>query len=259
MNDDVRNIVLGVIAAGVSAALGWLARTFLWKRGLRRKQAFFGLPDNSESLLVVNRDAGGPELTVTRHDVFALLELSALVKECHAGVQVVAHDAAQQGFGERTEFCVGGPASNRRMAAHLSSLLPGVRVNVEAEARPDRGAFVIGGERYRVEAGRSEYVILARIVAGERRFGGRPVFLFCGQRAVDNQAATRYLARHHERLARTYGGGSFVLLLKVVNSQAYGPDVVELVADVTRAARTPPPEPRPPADATASTSRPARS
>src|SRR4051812_9169885 len=55
MTDDVRNIVLGVIAAGISAALGWLARTYLWRRKLRRKQAFFGLPGNSECLLVVNR------------------------------------------------------------------------------------------------------------------------------------------------------------------------------------------------------------
>jgi hypothetical protein len=44
MTDDVRNIVLGVVAAGISAMLGWLARTYLWKRKLRRKQAFFGLP-----------------------------------------------------------------------------------------------------------------------------------------------------------------------------------------------------------------------
>ncbi|MFI1167646.1 hypothetical protein ACH4UM_29625 [Streptomyces sp. NPDC020801] len=246
MNDDVRNIVLGVVAAGISAALGWLARTYLWKRRLRRKQSFFGLPDNSESLLVVNRDAGGPELTVTRHDVFALLELSALIKDCNAAAQVVAHDAAQQGFGERTEFCVGGPASNRRMAAHLASLLPGVRVNVEAEPGPDRGAFQIGSERYRLEAGRSEYVLLARLTAGERRSGVRPVFLFCGQRAIDNQAGTRYLARNHERLSRKYGDNSFVLLLKVVNSQAYGPDVIELVADVTRAAQAPLPTPTPP-------------
>jgi hypothetical protein len=65
------------------------------------------------------------------------------------------------------------------------------------------------------------------------------VFLFCGQRAITNQAATRYLARNHERLARKHGNNSFVLLLKVVNSQAYGPDVVELVADVTRAAQAP--------------------
>lgn len=244
MNDDVRNIVLGVIAAGVSAALGWVAQTYLWKRRLRRKQAFFGLPDHAESLLVVNRNAGGPELSVMRHDVFALLELSALIKDCNAHARVVAHDAAQQGFGERTEFCLGGPASNRRMEAHLSSLLPGVRMNAEAATGPDVGAFRIGGEEYRMDGGRSEYVLLARLTADGGR-DTRPVFLFCGQRAITNQAATRYLARHHERLARKYGGGSFVLLLKVVNSQAYGPDVVELVADVTRAARTPLPEPAP--------------
>ncbi|MHC3468768.1 hypothetical protein ACYF6T_08640 [Streptomyces sp. 7R007] len=235
MNDDVRNIVLGVVAAGISAALGWLARTYLWKRKLRRKQAFFGLPDNSESLLVVNRDAGSPDLAVHRHDVFALLELSALIKDCGANAQVVTQDAAQQGFGERTEFCVGGPGSNRRMLAHMSAMLPGVRVNIDPEPGPDRGAFQIGGERYRMEPGVTEYVLLARITAGQLR----PVFLFCGQRAITNQAATRYLARHHEQLARKHGNKTFVLLLKVVNSQAYGPDVVELVADVTRAAQTP--------------------
>ncbi|MFI6560211.1 hypothetical protein [Streptomyces sp. NPDC050534] len=237
MNDDVRNIVLGVLAAGISAALGWLARTYLWKRKLRRKQAFFGLPDNSESLLVVNRGAGGPELTVMRYDVFALLELAALIKDCNAHAQILPHDAARQGFGERTEFCVGGPASNRRMVAHLASMLPGVRVNVDAEPGPDRGAFQIGTERYRVEPGREEYALLARLTAGQSP-NTRPVFLFCGQTAITNQAATRYLARNHERLTRKHGNSSFVLLLKVVNSQAYGPDVVELVADVTRAAQT---------------------
>lgn len=114
MTDDVRNIVLGVIAAGISAALGWLARTYLWRRKLRRKQAFFGLPGNSECLLVVNRDAGG-DGAVHRHDVFALLELSALIKDCSAHAQILYHDIAQQGIGERTEFCVGGPVSNRRV------------------------------------------------------------------------------------------------------------------------------------------------
>jgi hypothetical protein len=242
MNDDVRNIVLGVIAAGVSAALGWVARTFLWRRRLRRKQAFFGLPENSECLLVVNRDAGSADLAVHRYDVFALLELAALIKDCGAGAEVVTQDAARQGFGERTEFCVGGPGSNRRMAAHVQALLPGVRVNTDREPGPDRLAFQVGGEHYRMESGVIEYVLLARLTAGRRR-GARPVFLFCGQRAINNQAATRYLVRHHERLARKYGDGSFVLLLKVVNSHAYGPDVVELVADVTRQAQAPLPEP----------------
>lgn len=243
MTEDVRTIVLGVVAAVVCAALGWLARTYLWKRRLGRKQGFFGLPENSESLLVVNRDAGGPDFSVTRHDVFALLELSAVVKECRAHPQVVAHDMVQQGFGERTEFCVGSPAVNRRLAAHMASLLPGIRVNTEPEPGPDRGAFQIGGESHRMEPGRTEYVILARLTT-EQAHGDRPVFLFCGQRAIANQSATRYLARHHERLARKYGQNSFVLLLKVVNSQAYGPDVVELVADVTKAAHTPPASPR---------------
>jgi hypothetical protein len=222
MTDDVRNIVLGVIAAGISAALGWAARTYLWRRRLRRKQAFFGLPGNSECLLVVNRDAGG-DGAVHRHDVFALLELSALIKDCSAHAQIVSHDTAQQGFGERTEFCVGGPVSNRRMAAHLHSMLPGVKVNTEPEP------------------GIAEHVLLARLTAGQ---DARPVFLFCGQQAITNQAASRYLARNYEKLSRKHGNNTFCLLLKVVNSQAYGPDVVELVADVTRAAQTPVPAQR---------------
>ncbi|MER7840106.1 hypothetical protein ABTY98_30500 [Streptomyces sp. NPDC096040] len=238
MNDDLRNIILGVVAAGISAALGWLARTSLWRRSLRRKQAFFGLPENSESLMVVNRDPATSEPAVHRFDVFALLELAALIKDCGANLQMVTQDNVQQGFGERTEFCVGGPGSNRRMLAHMSAMLPGVRVNIDPEPGPDRGAFQIGTERYRLDPGITEYVLLARLTAGQRP-DARPVFLFCGQRAITNQAATRYLARNHERLARKHGNNTFVLLLKVVNSQAYGPDVVELVSDVTRAAQAP--------------------
>ncbi|MCM2393939.1 hypothetical protein [Streptomyces albipurpureus] len=235
MNDDVRNIVLGVAAAGISAAVGWLARTYIWRRRLHRKQTFLGLPSNSESLLVVNREAGR-DGSVHRFDVFALLELAALIKDCGAQAQIIWHDVARQGFGERTEYCVGGPYSNRRMAAHLHHLLPGVRINVDPAPGPDQGAFQIGSERYRLEAGVSEYVLLARLTAHQ---DARPVFLFCGQRAITNQAATRYLARNHEKLARKHGLNSFCLLLKVVSSQAYGPDVVEVVADVTQAAQTP--------------------
>ncbi|EDY60366.1 hypothetical protein GT021_34770 [Streptomyces sp. SID5470] len=242
----MRNIVLGVVAAGISAALGWLARTYLWKRKLRRKQAFFGLPDNSESLLVVNRDAGSTELAVHRYDVFALLELSALIKDCGAHAEVITQDAARQGFGERTEFCVGGPTSNRRMMAHIAAMLPGVLVKVDpSEPGPIRMTYQIGSELYLLEKGVSEYVLLARLTAGQPGLT-RPVFLFCGQTAITNQAATRYLARNHERLYRKYGDNSFVILLKVVNSQAYGPDVAELVADVTRAAQTPLPTPAAP-------------
>ncbi|MEU9996724.1 hypothetical protein [Streptomyces sp. NPDC050848] len=236
MNEDLRNVVLGVLATGLSASLGWLTRTYLWRRRLGRKQAFFGLRDGSECLLVVNRQAGS-ERAVHHVDVSALLELSALIKDCGARPEIVQHDEARQGLGDRAEFCVGGPYSNRRMAAHLSTLLPGLTMSVETEPAADRGMFTVGGEVYRCVNGSTEHAILARLTGGE---GGLPVFLLCGQAAVANRAASRYLARHHERLARKYGSGPFVLLLKVVNSDAYGPDVVELVADVTTAARTAP-------------------
>ncbi len=237
MDENLRDIVLGVAAAGVSASLGWLARTAQWRRRLRRKQAFFGLPGNSECLLVVNRDADG-EGAVHRFDVFALLELSALIKDCGAHARIVRHDSAHQGFGAHTEFCLGGPYSNDRMAAHLRTLMPGLVVDVGGEPGSTWGAFRIGTETYRMEPGVREYVVLARLTAGE---DSRPVFLFCGQRAITNQAAARHLLRHYEKLARKHRNQPFVLLLKVVNSQAYGPDVVELVADVTRAALAPAP------------------
>lgn len=243
MVENLREIVLGVLAAGLTTALGWSGRTYLWRRRLRRKQRFFGLPDNAECLLVVNRDPATAETVVHRRDAFALLELAGLIKDCGATTDLIAHDMAQQGFGERTEFCLGGPSSNRRTAAHLHQLLPGVRVNTDPEPGPDRTAFAVGGERYRMEKGAVEHVLLARLTAG-RNGNSRPVFLFCGQTGIANQAAARHLARHHERLARKYGvDGSFCLLLKVVNSQAYGPDMVELVSDVTAAATTPPPRP----------------
>ncbi|MEU9300096.1 hypothetical protein [Streptomyces sp. NPDC048269] len=237
MNDDVRNIVLGVMATAISGGFGWFSRTYLWRRALRRKQAFFGLPTGSDCLFVVNRQMGGTDSSLHRNDAFALLEISALIKDCGANVQIVTHDGARQGFGERAEFCVGGPASNTRTTAHLTSMLPGVQVDVGlASGHPDRGAIRIGEERYRWEKGMVEYVLLARLTT---RHGSRPVFLLSGQTANSNQAAARYLAKHHVRLARKYGRESFCLLLKVINSDAYGPDVTELVADVTGPARTP--------------------
>ena len=84
-------------------------------------------------------------------------------------------------------------------------------------------------------------MLLARLTAGQSATA-RPVFLLCGQRSITSQAAARYLARHHDQLTRKYGAnGNFCVLLRVVNSQAYGANVVELVADVTRAATTAPP------------------
>ncbi|MGH4031285.1 hypothetical protein ACQB60_20385 [Actinomycetota bacterium Odt1-20B] len=239
MNDDVRNILLGLVATGISAGLGWFTRTSLWRRALGRKQRFFGLPADTECLLVVNGKAGEPRWTVARRDVFALLEISMLIKECGARAEIVAHDTARRGLGETTEFCIGGPVSNQRMAAHLRNLLPGFSMNTADTTGPRLGAFTVGGQQYRMDKGRVEHVLLARLFSRDEGGGGRPVFLICGQHSNANHAAARYLARRHVQLAKTYKDAPFCQLLKVVDSEAYGPDVVELVGDVTRAAVTP--------------------
>jgi hypothetical protein len=188
----------------------------------------------------VPRDPGARDWSLARHDAFALLELAAFIKECGAHAEVLAHDTAWQGFGARTEFCIGGPVANLRLAAHLRSMLPGVEINTDTAPGPDQGAITVGGETYRLEKGAVEYVLLARLAAARESGNDRPVFLSAGQRGIANQAATRYLARHHARLARKHGlDGTFCLLLRVVNSTAYGSDVVELVGEVTKAATTP--------------------
>ncbi|MEE4542710.1 hypothetical protein V2S66_12115 [Streptomyces sp. V4-01] len=241
MSDDARNLVLGLAALVVGLVGGWFLRTYVWRRRLDRKQKFFGLPKESECLLVVPRDPGSRGWSLARHDAFALLELAAVIKECGAHAEVLAHDTAWQGFGARTEFCIGGPVANLRLAAHLRSMLPGIEVDTEAAPGPDQGAISVGGETYRMEKGSVEYVLLARLASARESGNDRPVFLSSGQRGIANQAAVRYLARHHTRLARKHGvDGTFCLLLRVVNSQAYGSDVVELVADVTKAAVTAP-------------------
>ncbi|MER0242233.1 hypothetical protein AAHZ94_09385 [Streptomyces sp. HSW2009] len=241
MSDDVRNVLLGLVASGISAALGWFVRTYTLNRAFRSKLRFFGLRPGEESLLVVNGKAGQSSWTVARQDVFALLELSMLIKACKSEAKIVPHDAPGTGLGQITEFCIGGPISNDRMAAHLRNLLPGFTMDVETESGPQCGAFTVGGEVYRMEPGHVEYVLLARLRAHE---GARPIFLICGQRALTNFAAARYVNRHHAALAQTHGEQPFCLLLKVVDSEAYGAEVIQLVTDITQTALSPrPPQP----------------
>lgn len=224
---------LGVdIAAGVlTAVVVWLGQWSVRRRRLQRTRDFFGLVPGSECLLVVNRHRGvDNELSVHRMDVFALLELAGLVRRCGARIEVAAHDEVRQGFGDKAEFCIGGPVSNSRAAAHLKWKLPGLDVSVD---RDEAGVIRVGEIAYPLDQ-QAPYVLLAKVAGPEQ---SRPVFLISGQRAITNQAAVRYLVTRERQLARKYGPrGRFALVLRVINPEAYGPDVVEPVADVTRAA-----------------------
>ncbi|MFC5662839.1 hypothetical protein ACFP3U_07560 [Kitasatospora misakiensis] len=241
MTESLLNVLLGLVASAISAVLGWLGQSLRRRRRLERTRAFLGLPAGSECLIVVNRSigTGAHARTVTRRDAYALMELAALVKECGAHTDLVAHDAAPRSLGAKTELCFGGPVSNERMAAHLAWGLPGVTISSD-RAAPDN-TITVGGRSYAAELDAGVYVLLARLATPE---GGRPVFLISGQTGVANHAGVRHLVAHHRRLARRYGtDGTFALLLKVVNPAAYGPDVVEQLADVTAAALERPPGP----------------
>lgn len=234
MTDGLLNVLLGLVASAISAALGWLAQNLRRRRRLERVRAFFGLPAGSECLIVVNRSigTGAHARTVTRRDAYALMELAALVRECGAHAELVAHDAVHRGLGAKTEFCFGGPVSNERMAAHLAWGVPGVTIGGGPSVPGN--AITVGGRTYTSDEEDGDHVLLARLATPD---GGRPVFLVSGQTGIANHAAVRHLVANHRALARRYGGdGRFALLLKVVNPRAYGPDVVEQVADVTASA-----------------------
>ncbi|MEW1657353.1 hypothetical protein [Streptomyces sp. NPDC093707] len=236
MNDTLLLLSAATLVVGLAA--GWAGQSALARQKLTRERRFFGLPAGSECVLVTHRDSASAHWSIPRHDTLALLGLAAAIETCGAHPEIAPHDTGLQGFGARTEFCVGDPTAHRRLAAHLMNRLPGVAVHPGDATGAGRGDLTIGGTTYRMEPGAAEYVLLARLTAGE---GGRPVFLAAGQRPVTHRAAVRHLVRNRARLARRYGAdGQFALLLKVVNSQAYGPDVVELVADVSKAALAPP-------------------
>jgi hypothetical protein len=235
MAGDAWNVALNIIASAITGSVVWLTGRFVMRRRLRRKKAFFGLDNDTDCLLVVPRHASSHrENSVHRTDVASLLELSSIIQSCGARSEVIFHDRTSQGPDSKTEFCVGGPDANQRTAAHLRSALPGVHVRPYEPGRADSTAITVAEEAYPPEVGKVEYAVLAKITRGAQI---KPSFVICGQTSAANQAAGRYLALHYRDFIRKHGRrGRFCVLLRVLEPQAYGPTVVELVRDVTAAA-----------------------
>ncbi len=70
-----------------------------------------------------------------------------IVKGCDAEPDFRMHYEVHGGLGEQTEFCVGGPSSNSRTAAHLRRFLPGVTQTEDALS------LHVGGDEYGYERG----------------------------------------------------------------------------------------------------------
>ncbi|MFE0465338.1 hypothetical protein ACFW1A_39435 [Kitasatospora sp. NPDC058965] len=242
MTDMVLNIVLGLLTSAIGAGTGWAVQFGRRRRRLDRLRTFFGMPGGSDCLLVINRHVSSTHgQSVHRNDVGALMELAVLVNSCGARPEIISHDQSHEGLGEKAEFCLGGPNSNERTAAHLLWRLPGVSFQYTPGTW---GSITVGDQEYHGEPTSKtspgwSYALLARLDPGD---GRRPTFLIGGQAAIGNLAAVRYLVRRQRELMRRHGArGNFVLMLRVINPARYGPDEVELVADVTAAATTPAP------------------
>lgn len=227
----MRDLVMSLASSVVAGSAVWLGQRLLRYRRLARKRAFFGVSPELGCVLAAPRHFSSADAaSVHRRDMAALVELATIVNECGGRSEVVTEDGGHTGVGQMTEFSVGGPSANRRAAVHMRTLLPGVRWEDE-EAAELPPAVAVGAVVHRLTPGRAEYAVLAKAYLPGTP---RPLFVLAGQTARTNLATARFLRRQHRQLLRRYGrSGRFCLVLRVVEPDTYGTDLVEEVADVT--------------------------
>jgi hypothetical protein len=237
---------MSLVSSVIAGTAVWLGQRLLRYRRLARKRAFFGVSPATGCVLVSPRHFSSPQpASVHRHDMAALVELATVVNECGGRAEIVSEQTGLPGVGRLPEFCVGGPPANSRTAAHLRSLLPGVHIE-SPPSKDDYLAISVGRSTYRHEPHHAAYAVLAKTHLPAT---GHPLFLLSGQTAQTNLAGARLLASQYRTLLRTYGAtGRFCLVLRIVEPEVYGPDLVEIAADVTGVAFQPPasPDPAPP-------------
>ena len=246
MDGNVRDLLINLAASVVAGGAVWAAQRLRRQRATARRLAFFGLGPGDRCLLVVPRHASSPrEHSVHRRDVAALVELAAVARECGASTELVAAADPIEGLGRLTEFCVGGWKVNPRMATHLATVLPGVRLETDQpRTDPPRTdqlgvelAFTVGSVTYRQSSGHAEHAVLARVFPTG---SGRPVFIIAGQSSRSNLAAARYLAGNDRLLTRDYRADRpFCLVVSLAEPEAYGSDLVAVVDVTDQAFQTP--------------------
>jgi hypothetical protein len=235
MPEALQDIATGLVAAVISGLAVWL-----WQRGRgirtrRGKATFFGLRPGRECLVVMNRHWQSPN-AVARPDVYALLEVGSLADELGCPVSVRSSDELSDETGDRTEFCVGGPVSNERTAAHLAAFLPGVRFLPYGEVGHSLD-FVSGDHRFSWEPDKCEYALFAKFRPPNAR---QPIVLICGQTAITNRAAIHFVKQHHATLRRSLTSiDTFAIIVRVTSPKVYGHTMVDLDTDITATAFTP--------------------
>jgi hypothetical protein len=239
----VAEIAISLLSSAITgvavAVLSWLGR----RRRIERMRAFFGVRPGSRPLLVVGQHAASVhEMSVHLNDAAGVVDMAAMVMTCGGEPELVGQHQVPKALGAVAEMCVGGPYGNSRTATHLRFLAPGIELAVYDE--DPSMTITIGDDGYSRD-GDVSYALLVKTFGPQ---GGAPVFLICGQTALDNRAAARYLTQHHRVLARRYGlTGRFAVMLQMKGVYEYGTDAVDVVEDVSLAAfdRTAPTRPDP--------------
>ncbi|EHR62382.1 hypothetical protein [Saccharomonospora cyanea] len=241
MVSSVGDLVINLLASVIAGTAVWSFQRFRRRRRDERRRRFFGLSTRAECVIVAPRHASSPSPhSVNQLDVAAIVELATVARECGADValKVQGHSVLfDSAFDSATEFCVGGPEGNRRTGAHLATFVPGASMDPYEEVG-DLLTLRVGDEEFPRKPGEAEFVLLAKVDTGKE---GRPLFLVCGQTAVTNRAAARYLTRNYRTLASRHGlDGRFCLILEVVRPSTYGDRVVRERGDFTSVAFTSP-------------------
>lgn len=232
MSSALLNILIGLVTSILSAGSALLWRRARQAHALNRKSAFFGLTSGRPCLIVLNSHWQLPGAT-SHNDVHTLLEISALAHEAGCPISVVSADGLREHKQDSVEFCIGGPESNPRTAAHLSAYLPGIRYR-PVSAKSDSGAFIIDHKKFLLKRGQQEHAVVAKFTSAQTRY---PVLLIYGQRSIDNRAAINFLKENYRLLSKTVDSiDQFCLVVRVTSPHAYGHQVAELAADVTLAA-----------------------
>ncbi|SNY58226.1 hypothetical protein [Paractinoplanes atraurantiacus] len=233
------DLAINLLASAIAGFTVWVSQLLLRRRKRARVEGFFGLQAGSSALLIVSKQARSEWAnSIEKSDVSAMVELAVLLKSCDVTPRFYMHHEDVPGIGDEVEFCIGGPMSNLRTAAHLRWHMPGVTQST-FEEDPEGLTIRVGGKDFRRVRGESEYALIARIVIDGAK---RPIFLILGQTALANEAAARYLVRKKTALSRAYGNErSFCFVLGMYGREVYGPHFVRLVEDITGSAFNVPP------------------
>jgi hypothetical protein len=228
------DLLINLIASVIAGLAVWLYQYASRYQRLARTRDFLGVRGNEKCLVSIPRHTSSSrENSVHRLDLATVVEVATLLERAGGETDLDISDRDTRGVAIMTEFCIGGPHANERTAAHLRQFAPGVHIAPWSESPDVR--LTVGDTVFDWEQGEREHVLVFKIVF--EHAPKNPLWIICGQVAIANQAAARFIKRNLVQLRKRYKSDqSFCLALRIADSKTYGYENVEELLDCTRAA-----------------------